>query len=167
MNLLCGATNAFLADFTNILITGFVCFALFVGLFRKLYHDELAMATILCVQLHDSVGSSGGTGEEVENNITIFYIRHSEKSIKKKRTLWIIKNLCSKELPQFLCPIICILNPGCIFFRFFFALLWLPYFFIGNPRTVILLYKFDVSILDILFHGANSMAPAPVKFHII
>ena len=57
--------DTLLADFTDVFLASFVCFRLTIGFFGQLDHDELAIATILCVQLHNSVSSGCRTREKV------------------------------------------------------------------------------------------------------
>ena len=66
------AADAFLADFGDGLVACFVGFAFFVADFGQLHHDELALAAIFGVELHDGVGGGGGAGEEVEDYVIFF-----------------------------------------------------------------------------------------------
>lgn len=64
-NFLPCATDTLLADVADCFVPSFVGFALFVTGFGQLHHDELAVAAILGVELHDGVGGGGGAGEEI------------------------------------------------------------------------------------------------------
>ena len=64
--------DALLADFTDVLVSCFIGFTLFIGHFGKLNHNELAVPAIFCVKLHNGMGSCSRTGEEVENKIILF-----------------------------------------------------------------------------------------------
>ena len=64
--------DALLADFADILVACLIRFGFFLARFRQLYHDELAVAAVFRVELHDRVGSGGRAGEEVENNAVTF-----------------------------------------------------------------------------------------------
>ena len=61
LDLVSGAADAFLADFADGLVTGFVGFALFVSEFRQLHHDELAVSAVFGVELHNGVSGGGRT----------------------------------------------------------------------------------------------------------
>ena len=65
LDLVPGPADALFADLADVLITGFERLGFFITRFRKLNHDKLALPTVLGVELHDSVGSGGGTREEI------------------------------------------------------------------------------------------------------
>ena len=69
LQLLTRTADALLANFADILVSGFVGFACFIALFRKLNHDELTVSAVLSVELYDSVGGGGRAGKEIHNNI--------------------------------------------------------------------------------------------------
>ena len=71
LDLVSGAADALLADFTDGLVARFVGFACFIAFFGKLHHNELAVSAVLGVELHDCMGGGGGAGEEVEDNISV------------------------------------------------------------------------------------------------
>ena len=74
LDLLASTADALLADLADVLVASLVGLALLVRLFWQLHHDELSLATILCIELHHGMGSSGGAGEEVEDDGIIFII---------------------------------------------------------------------------------------------
>ena len=59
VNFLSGATDAFLADLADVLISGFVGFAFFITLFRKLHHNIFTIPAIFSIELHYCVSSGG------------------------------------------------------------------------------------------------------------
>ena len=71
LDLIPGAANALLADFTDGLVTCFIGFACFIAFFGKLYHNEFTVSAILSVELHDGMGGGGGAREEIEDNRVI------------------------------------------------------------------------------------------------
>ena len=73
MDFISGPADAFLANIADGFIASFVGFALFAADFRELYHDELAVAAVLGIELHDGVGGGGGAGEEVEKNLVFTF----------------------------------------------------------------------------------------------
>lgn len=73
MNLFPGPSDALLADFADILVSSLVSLALFVAQFGKLHQNKAPVAAVLGVELHHRMGSGGGAGEEVKNDITIIF----------------------------------------------------------------------------------------------
>ena len=72
MDFLCRAADALFADFADVLVSGLVGFTLFVRFFRQLHHDKFTVASILSIQLHDSMSGGGGAREEVEDDVIFF-----------------------------------------------------------------------------------------------
>lgn len=58
-------------DFADVFVACFVGFTRFVALFRKLHHDELTVAIVLGVKLHNGVGGGGRAGEEIEDHAVL------------------------------------------------------------------------------------------------
>ena len=58
-NFLPCATDTLFADVADGFVAGFVSFTLFVTGFGQLHHDELAVAAVFSVELHDGVGGGG------------------------------------------------------------------------------------------------------------
>ena len=57
--------DAFLADLADIFVAGLECLGLLVTGSRQLYHDKLAVAAVLGVELHHRMGGGGGAREKV------------------------------------------------------------------------------------------------------
>ena len=89
-NLFTGTADAFLTDFADVLVPSFVSFALFIALFWQLHHDKFTVSIIFSVELHHSMGSGGGTGEEIKDN-RIFIARKPKNFINKFCWLWSTK----------------------------------------------------------------------------
>ena len=58
--------DALLADFADIIVARLSRFRAFGAGLRELYHDELAIAAVLGVELHNGVGGRGRAGEEIQ-----------------------------------------------------------------------------------------------------
>ena len=78
LDFLACAANTFLTDLADCFVASLTCFALFVGYFGELYHYELALATILGVELHDGMSGSSTAAEEVENNRIFITISNTQ-----------------------------------------------------------------------------------------
>ena len=65
LNLLTGTADALLTNLANVFVASLVSLTVLVSLFRKLNQNEFTMTTVLGIQLHDSMGSGGGAGEEI------------------------------------------------------------------------------------------------------
>src|SRR5690625_3329063 len=73
-----GPTDALLADFRDVWITGLERIALLITGLGKLNHDMSAIASILSIELHQGVGGGSGAGEEVEDE-TVFRYREPKE----------------------------------------------------------------------------------------
>ena len=66
-----GPADALFAYFRNGFVARLVGFGFFVARLWQLHHDELAIAAVFSVELHDGMGGGGGAGEEVEDDVSL------------------------------------------------------------------------------------------------